>query len=466
MQDGEDDDQKRSSIRRIRDYTWHFRCSLLAFGVMKVIVAGAGLAGLTAARELSRAGAAVIVLEARDRLGGRVWSVRDELGGERCGELGAELIETGHKELRQLADELGLKLVRVLRSGFVHRFRGADGRFLVSRTRPWTELERSLKPLLRQYRAAGGDPSSAVVREMSTISLREWLTTHDADVELHAMADALRGFFLADPDDLSVLPVVEQLVWAGSPAQAELFRVHGGTDRLASSLAGASRGLILLSHRVNAIDQAADGVIAVVVDDHGLQQRIEADAMVVALPASTLRDVEIYPPLPERQARAIRTLRYGCATKLLVQSNRRLFTGRARAFATDTDLGAFWDGSEDQQADGSSLLTFLAGGSASAGLRARAAAGGERVLSELCWLGMAGLPVTATVAATWEDEPWSRGGYAYFDPGFDPALRLELSRRAGRIVFAGEHTSRRWQGYMNGAVESGLRAARELINPQ
>jgi monoamine oxidase len=62
----------------------------------------------------------------------------------------------------------------------------------------------------------------------------------------------------------------------------------------------------------------------------------------------------------------------------------------------------------------------------------------------------------------WEDQPWSRGGYAFFDPAFDPRWRDALARPHGRVVFAGEHTSRRWQGYMNGAVESGLRAAAEI----
>ena len=65
-------------------------------------------------------------------------------------------------------------------------------------------------------------------------------------------------------------------------------------------------------------------------------------------------------------------------------------------------------------------------------------------------------------AVTWEDDPWSRGGYAVFDPSYGPHLRAWLARPAGRIVFAGEHTSLRWQGYMNGAIESGKRAAAEV----
>jgi len=106
---------------------------------------------------------------------------------------------------------------------------------------------------------------------------------------------------------------------------------------------------------------------------------------------------------------------------------------------------------------------FLAGGSASGAVREMAAAGGAALLSELCWLGMNRAPVTAVHLGDWTVDPWARGGYAFIDPGFDPAWRPLLARRAGRIVFAGEHTSERWQGYMNGAVETGQRAARELL---
>jgi monoamine oxidase len=63
---------------------------------------------------------------------------------------------------------------------------------------------------------------------------------------------------------------------------------------------------------------------------------------------------------------------------------------------------------------------------------------------------------------TWERDPWARGGYAVFDPSFDPRLRAWLARPFERVLFAGEHTSDRWQGYMNGALESGLRAAAEV----
>jgi monoamine oxidase len=434
---------------------------------MKVLVAGAGLAGLTAARALARGRVSVTVVEGRDRLGGRVCTV--PLEAEQQGELGGEFIDADQEEIRTLCDELGVPIVRVLRSGFTHRFRDDSGDYHVSRTRPWTELERLVAPLLRRFEAARGNPESDAVQEIATWSLRAWLRECDATPAQHSMADALRGFFLADPDEMSVLPLVEQLADGGSPAQAEMYRVQGGNHRLVEAIARDAGAAVLLQHRVTAVAQTAGRVVMTAIDAQGHQQQLEADAAVVTLPASVLADIAFTPPLPDAQWRAVRALQYGCATKVIVQSTRDPFRGKARAFATDTALGAFWDGTEgqlpvsDSQLPSRFVLTFLAGGSSSRKLQARAARGAPPVLSDLCWLGMAGAPVDVMHSATWEDDPFARGGYAYLDPGFDPSWRAQFSRRAGRIVFAGEHTSERWQGYMNGAVESGLRAAAEVL---
>jgi monoamine oxidase len=439
---------------------------LLRHGFMRgarVVIAGAGLAGLSAAHELARAGAAVTLLDARDYAGGRVRTIRDFSAGHHA-ELGGEFVESDHKEILGLCDEFRLRLVRVLRSGFTHRFRDARGTYHVSRTAPWDSLADALSPLVRRYKLAGGDTSADAVREMATMSFAEWLHQSNAPQELQQMATALRGFFLADPDEISVLPVVEQIAKGGSPAHAGLFRIEGGNDRLVHALIRATPARLLLGSTIRAVAHAVDRITISVIDASGLTQQIEGDYLVMTLPASTLRDVEIRPPLPEDQSHAIAKLSYGRATKVLVQSSTNLFESRhARAFATDGRLGAFWDSSEEQES-AASVMAFLAGGSASASLRAAAATGGGELLSELCWLGMNRAAVTAVHIGDWTADPWARGGYAFLDPAFDPAWRPLLSRRAGRIVFAGEHTSGRWQGYMNGAVESGQRAARELLD--
>jgi monoamine oxidase len=428
-----------------------------------VIVAGAGLAGLCAARTLADAGVAVTIVEARDRPGGRVWTLRDGLRDGQHAELGGEFIDADHEAIRGLARELGVELVRVLASGFTHRFRCERRGWCLGRTSPWNQLRKSFKPLLTKYAAADENLRAAAIRQLSTISVRDWLRQRGASDSLHSIAEGLRGFFLADPDDLSVLPLVELLAKGGSPAQGGVSRVVGGSDRFVDALIAACPAP-LLRHVLRKIGHDERRVMASVEDERGRLTQIEADSIVIALPASTLADVEIDPPLPERHATAIRRLRYGCATKVILQSPDDIFGRRhVRAFGTDTAVGAFWDGAEEQ-AGSHTIVTFLGGGSASRQLRQLAEQGSGALLSEMCWLRANPRRGPLALAwTTWEDDPWARGGYAYFDPGFDPADRPLLARRVGPLVFAGEHTSETWQGYMNGAVESGLRAARQLI---
>src|SRR5438105_15298576 len=171
-----------------------------------IIVAGAGLAGLAAAHQLARAGATVTVLDAREYAGGRVRTIRD-FADDQHAELGGEFIEADHAELLALCDQFGLRLVRVLRSGFTHRFRDAHGTYHLTRTTPWDALADALAPLVRRYQLSGGEASAGTVREMATRSLRAYLRRSNPSAEIEAMATALRGFFLADPDEISVLPV-------------------------------------------------------------------------------------------------------------------------------------------------------------------------------------------------------------------------------------------------------------------
>lgn len=125
-------------------------------------------------------------------------------------------------------------------------------------------------------------------------------------------------------------------------------------------------------------------------------------------------------------------------------------------------IGAIWDGNQEQRGR-SGILTLLAGGLASHDTQQLLADGGaEAVAAQLKWLGATKARLRASCYVSWEDDPLVRGGYAVFQPGYDPEQRAWLSRPHGRILFAGEHTSLRWQGYMNGAVESGLRAAEEV----
>ena len=432
--------------------------------IQRVVVAGAGLAGLAVANELARTGRTVTIVEARDRVGGRAWTVRGLSRAGTFAELGAEFIDDDHRRMRGLARRLGVETVRVLRRGFTLRYRGDSGEFELSRTNGWNELAAVMAPLVRDYTLAHGASDSDRVRELATFSVRDWLRHQDAPRRVHSVADAMRGFFLADSQDLSALPMAAELSQGGSPAQTPMHRIVGGTERLVAALAAATDARFLLNHRLQSVRHGTDRVACDLLDDTGRQQQLEADAIVITLPASTLRDVIFTPALADDQWHAIRSLRYGCATKAVLQTSSDLFGGRpARAFGTDTHAGAFWDAAEGQP-PGAFVTSFLAGGGASAQLADRLRHGADLLLSDLCWLRRAG-PSPRSLASVhhqWEADPFARGGYAYLDPGFDPAWLPLLSHRAGRLFFAGEHTSEDFQGYMEGALQSAERVLGEI----
>jgi monoamine oxidase len=192
--------------------------------------------------------------------------------------------------------------------------------------------------------------------------------------------------------------------------------------------------------------------------------QLQADYFVSTLPATLLRRIPITPALPVQQHEAIATLGYGPGTKTLLQFTQRFWrsAGRPRAFGSPLPIGAGWEGNEEQRGK-PGILSLLAGGSASdetAAIMEREGIAG--IVRSLEWLGSKEAELVAWRQTRWESDPWARGGYAAFEPSFAPSLRGWLAQPCGRLFFAGEHTSIRWQGYMNGAVETGHRAAAEV----
>ena len=431
-----------------------------------VIVAGAGLAGLTAAVDLMEAGAHVTVVEARDRIGGRVWTLRDGWYNEQHVEAGADLIDEGQDEMQRLAAKLRLELIPILAGGFGFVTRTQDGQLSV-RDEPggggWRAMRERLEPWIREYRLIDRRWDSVIAQDLARLSVADWLDQVKADAEMRALARGLRGFFLADASDLSLLVLVDQLA-SDMPGRGRMYRIKGGNDRLASGLAGMLGDRVHMRTQVVAISQSDKKVQVHLRAVSGTESEMSADYLVCAVPATMLRDIPCNPPLPSEQREAIVRLQYGRATRTILQFERRFWhqRGKLKAFGTDLPIGAVWEGNEEQPGP-HGILSLLAGGSASVETRQLIANGGvQQLTQQLAWLGASDRPVLASRVISWEDDPWARGGYAYFDPSYDPAWRLWLSKPHGRMLFAGEHTSIQWQGYMNGAVESGLRAAQEV----
>ena len=435
-------------------------------GGVSVLVVGAGLAGLSAARDLSASGAIVTVVESRDRVGGRVWTIRDGLVEHQHAEAGGDMIDAGQDAIRQLAGELGLKLTRILRGGFgyVRATNGGEPKMTGRNAmRGWERLAHELDPFITMYKRAEQRWDSPIAAEIGRRSVAAWLDETNADAELRATAKGMRGFFLADPEELSLLALVDQLSETGTPAPGHMYRIDGGNDLLAAALAAPLGPRLHLDTELVAISHRGRTVRATL-KNRRAQSQMTCDYAVLTLPGALLRRIPISPALPAQQHEAIAQLKYGRATKTLLQFSKRFWRvpGRPRAFGSPLPLGAVWDGNEEQRGR-AGILTLLAGGAASDGTQAIVARHGpDGLAAALDWLGSGRATLVASRQIVWEQDPHARGGYAFFDASFDPSLRTWLARPCGRLFFAGEHTSIRWQGYMNGAVESGRRAAAEV----
>ena len=427
----------------------------------RVIVIGGGLAGLVAARDLIARGADVQLLEARARLGGRVWSVTDKDFSDTPLELGGEFIDGDHRQIRALCHEFKLPLVPVLKEGFGLAL-DANGRVQVfNGMRPlWNDFKAALAQEAEALSAAQCDWNSTTAQAIGRHSTESLLRARGASREVIAMAQGLRGFFLADPDQLSALVAVELSMQPKDPGHVNVSRIKGGNDRLVQALAKQKSLETMLKTPVTRIEQDQREVRVVAADGSKRGAMFKADYAVLAAPAPIARALDFDPAPPATLRRAWQALIGGPATKAHVRFDKGWWRkpGRPRAFGSNLDTGAVWE----VAGTGPACLTLLCGGRASQEVCALLEEGGpQRVVRRLSWLGQVE-DARDFRSISWELDPYARGGYAVFGADFKPEWRSELSRSFGRIAMAGEHTSREWPGYMNGAVESGQRAARDI----
>ena len=389
---------------------------------MRVIVVGAGFAGLAAADALTRAGAEVEVLEARDRVGGRVWSV--PFGGAVV-ERGAEFILPHDKTVLAAAKRLGLELVR---KGTLYGNREPRGAAPVSKAEVLAAVER-----------LGAAPHDGTLANALGGSELE-----------RGVADAIRARFEVScaysADDLDAAVLTEG---AGAFGDFDTWTVEGGNDRIARELAAGVGDAVRLSAPVSRVAWR-DGEVRVVAGD----REAVADAAVIAVPASVLEAISFDPSLPRGKA----AVRYGQAAKLFVAL--RATAPPSQVMSVDE---RFWCWTQLGR-DGEPLAFVAAFAGSPGALDAlEVAAGPERWLDALAALRPdLELNVDRVLLSTWADDPWVRGAYSAASATV-PLDRERLAGPVGPLMFAGEHTAGGWHGLMEGALRSGARAAQQLL---
>jgi monoamine oxidase len=440
-----------------------------------VVVVGAGLAGLVAARDVVRAGASVVVLEARDRVGGRV--LNEPLGDGKVVEVGGQWIGPTQDRLAALAGELGVETFptygdgeNVLEyGGRLRRYRGTIPRINPAVLLDVEQAQRRLNRLARTVPldAPWTAPNAARLDGQTAAT---WLGRNVATRAGRMLLElGVESVWAAQPEDLSLLHVLFYIHSAGSlellfdtEGGAQQDRFVGGSQRLALRLAQELGERVVLAAPVRQIVHAPDAVTVV---GDGIAAR-GRQAIVAVAPALAGR-IAYDPPLPGYRDQLTQRVPLGTVAKCMAIYDEPFWREEGLSGEGTSDLGPVKLTFDNSPPDGSPgvLLGFLEGRRARE--LGRLPAGERRSAVIGCFARLFGPRAAhprAYVERLWAEEEWTRGCYGCSMPpgawtAYGPALRQPL----GPLHWAGAEYATVWNGYMEGAVRSGEEAARVIL---
>jgi monoamine oxidase len=449
-------------------------------GGPRVVVVGAGVAGLHCAWRLRRLGIAAEVFEGSGRTGGRILTNRITFRPQAC-ELGGELVDTGHATMLDLATEFGLELLDFTTDEpSLARWTA----FIGGRRVPEKEVLEGFAPVaekvglalaaLRDRAAAIGYRDRNGAEALDAVSIRRWLDGAGCEGPVRRLLDAAYTTeYGLETDDSSALNFLRLV--STDLAKFEVFgdsderyRFRAGNEVVVERLAAAvGPARVLLGARLVKVSRAPDGRL-VLAFDRGLLGTVEvaADQAVLAIPFTLLRDVELDLDLPPVKRRAIAELGYGTNAKLMVGFRERVWRGQGSNGEVFTDLPfqCTWETSRLQPgAEG--ILTNFTGGSRGIALGAGTAElRAQELVDDLdrVFPGAGDAYDRRVSRMHWPTFPWTRGSYASYRVGQATAFGGAEIEPVGNLHFCGEHTSADAQGYMEGGALTGAMAALEV----
>jgi monoamine oxidase len=450
----------------------------------RVVIVGAGLAGLAAAYTLRKAGLSADVFEGSPRAGGRCWSERRIFDQDQIAERGGELIDTEHREIRLLAAELGLELDDLLAGelpGSQAIFMFGDGRYTLEDAT--SDFQSVLPALDADVGSLGGKVPTfrrftPAQRALDRMSATTWIATRVPGGLASRLGQLLGNAYIeelgGDLYETSAIGLVVLL--NGSPRDRlspyeesdQRYHIRGGNDQLVHAMAQRLDDRLVSSQRLLAMQRNSDGRYRLTFSRDQATRDELADRVILALPFTLLRQVDLSrAALRPRKEKAIRELGMGRNTKLQLQFKQRYW--QQRMADGETRLAGCYQTTWDvtrAQSGAAGILNFFSGGSTAT--RAGEGETDDRARDALTDLERAMPGISAqwngkAIRNAWDRNPWTLGSYALFKPGQYTTLNGILDEREGAVHFAGEQTSQDWAGFMNGAVESGQRAAREVL---
>jgi monoamine oxidase len=439
-----------------------------------VVVVGAGLSGLRAARALADAGHEVLVLEARERVGGRLLNAI--VGDGVTVDVGGQWVGSDHARVRRLAAELGVAIFAQYSAGRNlldvggkrRRYRGTIPRL---GPRVLWDVFVARRRIDRLARGVGAEAPWAAegAAELDRETLAEWCERNvRTEIARELIGLAGRTVWGTGPEEISMLHAAFYVASAGSfdklidtEGGAQQDRLDGGAQLLPLGLAESLGDRVLLGAPVRRISQSDAGV-AIVAD--GVE--VDAERVIVAAPSAVASRIEL-DPLPAGRPQLAERLRPGALTKCVALYEEPFWRAEGLSGESVMDAGPVTLTFDSSPRDGSAgvLLGFVGG--PEAGELAALPAAERRAPVLACFARLFGDRAAQPLEyaeQTWAEEEWSGGGpTSNFGPGGWTECGPALREPAGRVHWAGTETATVWSGYMEGALQAGERAAAEVL---
>ena len=449
-----------------------------------VLILGGGLAGLTAAYTLQKAGTPYLLFEAKEQWGGRVFTLNNFNSDHQYIELGAELIDTNHLHLQALTRELGLELEQLSsrETNSPSEIFYCDGQIYSKRqfqksVYPFMQLLRRDyhrlfpdRPTYVTYKTAHRYPQAG---QLDNTSLADYLDSYRPHVD-HWLLKIVRAGYESEFG----LPAEEQsalnlLFFMGAQDEkgSELFgdsnqshHIKGGNGRLVTALSEklATKN-VYLNHQLVELRENSSSLQCTFQTPSGLRE-FKTSRMICTLPFSTLRNVSGVDKLPlsPQKQKSIFQLGYGTNSKLMLDFNQRFWSPPAKPQLYGEMIGtfqsqSFWETSRKQRGHHGILTNFF-----SCSPQAQQV---EIALQDLTQIFPQARAQFANkhMLVDWTNQPYARGSYACLKTGQHTTLCGSAGEPelGGKLLFAGEHTSIEYQGFMEGAIETALTAVRQ-----